>query len=156
MTVTRGVGSMDESEVTDMLKTNKVGLLCLEDGDKPYAVPLEHYFNGKNLIFATSLKQGQRKMNCIKNNTNACYVLYDSRRENQNLVSQGIRCRSVIVEGQISSAGVKELEDKEFGTVKLLLLKLTIEHIGNWKCPREKCHWHEQWFIRHPELVAGL
>ena len=54
MAVTLGVGSMDESEVKDILKTNKVGLLCLEDGDRPYAVPLEHYFNGKNLYFATS------------------------------------------------------------------------------------------------------
>ncbi len=156
MAVTRGVESMDESEVTDVLKTNKVGLLCLEDGDKPYAVPLEHYFNGKSLYFATSLRQGQRKMNCIKNNTNACYTLYDSRRENQELVSKGIRCRSVIVEGQISLAGVKELDDKEFGKVKLQMLKLDIEKIGNWKCPRETCHWHEQWFRRHPELIADL
>jgi len=113
MAVTRGVESMDESEVKDLLKTNKVGLLCLEDGEKPYAVPLEHHFNGKSLYFATSLRQGQRKMNCIKNNSNACYTIYDSRRENQELVSKGIRCRSVIVEGQISLAGVKELEDKK-------------------------------------------
>jgi len=54
MLVTRGVGSMDKSEVTNILKNNKAGVLCLEDGEKPYAIPLEHYFNGKSLYFTTS------------------------------------------------------------------------------------------------------
>lgn len=156
MTVTRGVGSMDETEVTDILKNNKVGILCLEDGKKPYAVPLEHYYKGNSLYFATSYRQGQRKINCIQNNGNATYVLYDSRRENQESLSKGIRCRSIIVDGQISTAGIKELDDKEFGRVKLQMLKLEIDKIENWKCPREKCHWHAQWFERHPELVDSL
>lgn len=62
MAVTRGVGFMDESEVKDILKTNKVGFLCLEDGEKPYAVLLEHYFNGKSLYFATSLRRYSREL----------------------------------------------------------------------------------------------
>ena len=65
MTVTRGVGSMDQSEITDVLKNNKVGILCLEDDDKPYGVPLEHYYDGKNLYFATSLRHGERKMDLL-------------------------------------------------------------------------------------------
>jgi nitroimidazol reductase NimA-like FMN-containing flavoprotein (pyridoxamine 5'-phosphate oxidase superfamily) len=147
---------MGESDVKDMLKTTKVGLLCLEDGDKPYAVPLEHYFDGKNLYLATALGEGLGKTNCIKNNSNACYSVYDSRRQNPELVSQDIRCRSLLVEGKISIAGIKELTDKEFGKVQLQMLKLEVKEIGNWQCPRETCHWHEQWFIRHPELVEGL
>jgi len=156
MAVTSGVGSMDEAEVREMFETNKAGLLSLVDGDKPYAVALEHYFDGKNLYFATSLKLGQRKMDCIRNNPRACYTLYDSRRDKPEIVSKGIRCRSILVEGRVSVAGVKELEDKQFGKVQLQMLKMEIDMIGNWKCPRKECHWHEQWFKRHPDLVTGL
>jgi nitroimidazol reductase NimA-like FMN-containing flavoprotein (pyridoxamine 5'-phosphate oxidase superfamily) len=156
MAVTRGVGSMNESEVKEMLDTSKVGILCLEDDDKPYGVPLEHYFDGKNLYFAASLKHGYRKFGCIKSNPNASYIVYDSRRENSELVSKGIRCRSLILEGRASLAAVKELDDKEMGRVKLQMIKLEVETIGNWKCPRKECHWHEQWFKRHPELVSDL
>ncbi len=156
MEISPGVASMDEAEVTDMLKTNEAGVLCLEDGDKPYAVPVEHYFDGKNLHFATSLKYGYRKMECIKNNANACYSIYDSRRDNPELVSKDIRCRSLLVEGRIRATEVKELDDKEYGRVELQMLKLEVEKIGNWKCPRETCHWHEKWFKRHPELIEGL
>ncbi|OGL48803.1 MAG: hypothetical protein A3C43_04475 [Candidatus Schekmanbacteria bacterium RIFCSPHIGHO2_02_FULL_38_11] len=153
MSVTRGVGTMDESEVAEMFNTNKVGILCLSKKDKPYGVPLEHYFNGKNLYFAASLKHGERKINCIKNNGNACYTIYDSRREQPELISKDIRCRSVIIEGRINLAGVKEVDDKESGKVKLQILEMDIEKISNWKCPRKKCHWHDQWFVRHPDLV---
>ena len=156
MAVTRGVGAMNESEVNDMLNTNKVGILCLEDGSKHYGVPLEPYFNGKSLYFAASLRHGERKFNCIKNNGNACYVIYDSRREQPELVKTDIRCRSIMIEGRISLAAVKEVDDKESGKVPLQILKLEIEKMENWKCPRKKCHWHDQWFVRHPDLVEGL
>jgi len=156
MAVTSGVGSMEESEVKEMFNTNKVGILCLEDGEKPYGVALEHYYNGKSLLFASSLKLGQRKIDCIKNNGRACYVIYDSRREQPELIQKDIRCRSLIIEGPVSLAAVREVDDKENGKVKLQIIKLEIEKIDNWKCPRKKCHWHDQWFVRHPELVEGL
>jgi nitroimidazol reductase NimA-like FMN-containing flavoprotein (pyridoxamine 5'-phosphate oxidase superfamily) len=40
MSVTLGVGVMDESEVMDFIKNNKAGVLTLVDGDKPYGVPV--------------------------------------------------------------------------------------------------------------------
>ncbi len=156
MSVTRGVGSMEKSEMTNIFQTNKVGILCLEDGAKPYGVPLEHYFDGKDLFFAASLKHGERKIDCIENNGNACYVIYDSRRENAELVKKDIRCRSVMAEGKVSLHAVREVEDKENGNVRLQIIKLAVEQIESWKCPRKKCHWHDQWFVRHPELVADL
>ena len=156
MSVTSGVSSMKESEATEMFNTNKVGILCLNDKDKPYGVPLEHYYDGKNLFFAASIKHGERKLNCIKNNGNACYIIYDSRREQPELIQKDIRCRSVMAEGKITQAAIKEVDDKEAGKVKLQILKIDIEKISKWECPRKKCHWHDQWFVRHPDLVEGL
>ena len=156
MEVTQGVGSMDEAEVKEMFESRKVGILCLEDGDKPYGVPLEHYFDGKNLYFATSLKHGYRKMDCIRNNGNACYIICDSRRDNPDLASKGIRCRSVIAEGRVTAAAVRELQDKSIGTVQLQILKLEIDRIGNWKCPRKACLGHAPWFERYPELIKCI
>jgi len=156
MAVTAGVGSMDETEVMNIIKDSRAGVLTLVDGDKPYPVPVEHYFDGKSLYFVTSTREGQRKINCIKNNANACYIIYDSRREKPELVSKGILCRSVIIEGQISLADVKEIDSKEFGKVKLQRLKLDVREIGNWKCPAKVCDWSTSWFERFPNLVADI
>jgi hypothetical protein len=156
MAVTRGVGSMDETEVMNFIKDSKCGVLTLVDGDKPYPVPVEHYFDGKSLYFVTSTREGQRKINCIKNNANACYIIYDSRREKPELVSKGILCRSVIIEGQISLADVKEMDTKQMGKVKVQMLKLDVGEIGNWKCPAKTCDWPTPWFERYPNLVADI
>ena len=155
MSVTPGVGSMDESEVMNFIKDHRAGILTLVDGDRPYGVPVEHYFDGKSLYFATSPKDGQRKINCIKNNANACYIIYDSRGETPELVKKGIPCRSVIIEGQISLY-VKEVDKKESGKVKVQMLRLDVGEIGNWKCIRKTCDWPDAWFERYPDLIAEL
>ena len=154
MAVTRGVGSMDETEVVDFLKNNRCGVLSLVDGDKPYCVAVEHYFDGKSLHFMTSAKEGQRKINCIKNNANACYMIFDSRGEKPELVKKGIRCRSVLIEGQISLSGIKEMDAKERGKVKAQMLKMDAGQISNWKCPGTKCNWLTPWYKTYPNSVA--
>jgi len=115
--VAPGVGSMDQSEVISFIKDNPAGVLALVDGDKPYAVPLEHHFHGNTLTFITSPRKG-RKSNCIKNNPNACYVIYESRRKSPDKATP---CRSVIIEGRVTLHGST--------------LKMDISRIGNWKCP---------------------
>jgi nitroimidazol reductase NimA-like FMN-containing flavoprotein (pyridoxamine 5'-phosphate oxidase superfamily) len=112
-----GVGLMDRLEVIRFIKDSPVGVLTLLDGDKPYGVPLEHHFDGKTLRFITSPRKG-RKINCIQRNPNACYVIYESRREKPENVS---RCRSVVIEGKVSFDGAT--------------LEMEIKQIGNWKCP---------------------
>jgi len=155
MSVSPGVGSMDESEVMSFIKDHRVGVLTLVDDDRPYGVPVEHYFDGKNLHIAVSSSEGQRKIKCIRNNANACFVIYDSRREKPELVKKGIPCRSVIIEGKISLADVKEIDTKESKKVKAQMLRMDVEKIGNWKCPRsESCDWQIPWFERYPDLVA--
>jgi len=120
MSVTPGVGAMEESEVMSFIKESRAGILTLMDGDKPYP--------------------------------NACYVISDSRREKPELVKQGIPCRSVIFEGKISLWDVKEADTKEFGKVKVQMLKLDVEELSNWKCVRKTCDWPDAWFERYPEL----
>ena len=151
--VTRGVGSMDANEELNFIKEHKAGVLSLVDGDRPYSVPLEHYFDGKSLHFIISSRENQRKINCIKNNANACFVIYDSRRNQPEIVSKGILCRSVIIEGKIS-LHVKEIA-KADRKIKLQMLKLDVEKIGNWICPRQTCDWQTPWFARYPELVMA-
>lgn len=112
-----GVGLMDQSEVMNFIKDSPVGVLTLVDGDRPYGVPLEHHFDGKTLRFITSPRKG-RKFNCIERNPNACYVIYESRREKPEKVT---RCRSVIIEGQVTFSGAT--------------LKMDVGKIGNWECP---------------------
>jgi len=112
-----GVGLMGRSEVMNFIKDSPVGILTLVDGDRPYGVPLEHHFDGKTLRFITSPRKG-RKLNCIERNPNACYVIYESRREEPEKVT---RCRSVIIEGQVTFNGAT--------------LKMDVGKIENWKCP---------------------
>ena len=99
---TRGVGTMTESEMTDFIRDNPVGVLSLVDGDRPYAVALEHYFDGRNLYFGVSTREDQRKINCIGRNASACYTIYESRREQPEMVKKGVPCRSVLIEGKIT------------------------------------------------------
>ena len=120
-----GVGSIDESEVTKFIRDSHVGVLALVDKDKPYAVPLEYYFDGKTLHFVISPRKG-RKINCIENNANACFVIYESRHEEPEKAAP---CRSVIIEGQV--------------TLEHSALRMDVRQIGNWKCPPARfatCH----------------
>jgi nitroimidazol reductase NimA-like FMN-containing flavoprotein (pyridoxamine 5'-phosphate oxidase superfamily) len=112
-----GVGLMDRLEIMNFIKESQVGVLTLVDEGKPYGVPLEHHFDGKALRFIISPRKG-RKISCIEKNPNACYVIYESRRAKPQEVS---RCRSVVIEGQVTVDGSK--------------LTLNINQIGNWKCP---------------------
>jgi nitroimidazol reductase NimA-like FMN-containing flavoprotein (pyridoxamine 5'-phosphate oxidase superfamily) len=112
-----GVGLMADPEVISFIEENPAGVLSLVDGDKPYAVPLEHNFDGKSLYFQISKRRG-RKVICIEKNPNACYVVYKSRRDKQN---QALPCRSVLIEGRLTLSGT--------------MLKMDINSISNWKCP---------------------
>ena len=156
MAGTRGVGSMTESEVTALIRQSACGVLTVIDGDQPYSVVLEHYYDGRNLYFGTSTRAEQRKLSCIRRSPSASYMIHESRRERPEMVTQGIMCRSVLIEGSVSEAGIKQIESAEFGTVNLGLLKLEPRRISNWLCPRQRCDWRQRWFERYPELVADL
>lgn len=156
MAGTSGVGSLTEPEVTAFIKESACGVLAFIDGDKPYSVVLEHYYDGKNLYFGSSTREEQRKLKCLRRNSNATYMIYQSRREMPEMLKQGIMCRSVLIEGTISEAGIQQIQSKEFGAVNLALLKLEPREISNWRCPRRTCDWRVRWFERYPELVADL
>jgi nitroimidazol reductase NimA-like FMN-containing flavoprotein (pyridoxamine 5'-phosphate oxidase superfamily) len=152
MLPTRGVGTLNDSEVIDFITESKAGVLCLVDGDRPYAVPLEHVYRDNCLYFAVGAKDDSRKLNCIKENNRACYVIYESIREKPRMVKEGRMCRSLIVEGTVTPTAVKEID---LGTrkAKLQILKMDIEKIGNWVCPAEKCNMRPHLFVRQPDLL---
>lgn len=153
---TQGVGAMSEAEAIEFIKNSRVGVLTLVDGDKPYGVPVEHYLKDNRLYIMVSPREDQRKIECLKKNPNACFVIYESRREKPEIVKKGIRCRSVIIEGKIKLDGVREVPTKNGGTSQVQRLRLDIEKIGNWYCPRKTCDWQSAWFDRYPSLVADV
>ncbi|MEW6143045.1 MAG: pyridoxamine 5'-phosphate oxidase family protein [Chloroflexota bacterium] len=153
---TQGVGAMSESEATEFIKNSRVGVLTLVDDGKPYGVPVEHYLKDNRLYIMVSPREGQRKIECIKKNPNACFVIYESRREKPEIVKKGIRCRSVIIEGKIKLDGVREVPTKSGGTSPVQRLRMDIEKIGNWYCPRKSCDWQSTWFDRYPQLIADV
>jgi len=112
-----GVGLMAQADVINFIKENPAGVLSLIDGDKPYAVPLEHFFDGKTLTFKISARKG-RKVACIEKNPSACYVVYKSRREE---TGHEHPCRSVLIEGRLNLSGTT--------------LTMDISSISNWRCP---------------------
>ena len=81
-------------------------------------------------------------------------MVFDSRREKPDLVKKGIRCRSVLIEGPISLADIREMDLKERGKVKVQMLKMDAGQISNWKCPGTTCDWQHSWYETYPNLVA--
>ena len=149
---TRGVGVMTESELASFLHESKTGVLCLIDGDRPYAVPLEHVYRDSHLYFVVSAKDDRRKLRCIKQNNRVCYVIYESRRERPELIKKNQLCRSLIIEGSVVPSRVKELDlgDRK---VQLQILKMKLDHIGYWRCPTDSCTLKPHILIRQPTLL---
>jgi len=153
---TQGVGAMNEAEAIEFIKNSRVGVLTLVDDGKPYGVPVEHYLKDNRLYIMVSPREDQRKIQCIKKNPNACFVIYESRREKPEIVKKGIRCRSVIIEGKIKLDGIHEVPTKGGGTAQVQRLRIDIKKIGNWYCPRKSCDYQSAWFDRYPQLVADV
>ena len=149
---TRGVGTLTDSELVEFFNESKTGVLCLIDGDRPYAVPLEHVYRDHCLFFAVRAIDQRRKLRCINRNSRACYVIYESRREKARMIETGQLCRSLIIEGTITPTQVKEL-DRGVKTVKLQILRMNIEQIGNWRCPTKECTLRPHILIRQPALL---
>jgi nitroimidazol reductase NimA-like FMN-containing flavoprotein (pyridoxamine 5'-phosphate oxidase superfamily) len=149
---TRGVGAMTESELASFLKESKTGVLCLIDGDSPYAVPLEHVYRDSHLYFVVSAKDDRRKLRCIKRNNRACYVVYESRRERPEMIEKRQFCRSLIIEGKVTPTQIKEL-DLGDRMVQLQILRMQVDHIGNWRCPTDSCTLRPHILLRQPTLL---
>lgn len=157
MSNTPGVGAMNDARAREFIGQARVGVLCLFDGKKPYAVPVEHYLKGEHLYALVSPREDQRKIECIKKNPDACFVIYESRREKPEMVKNKVQCRSVIIEGKVYLHDIKEVESRRGGgKVRIQRLRFDIEKIGNWICPAKACDWKHAWFESSPEMVADL
>lgn len=133
-------------------------MLALIDGDRPYAIPLEHYLSGKTLYFVSAMRENQRKFACLKQNPRATYVVYESRRDEPELVKRKILCRSVILEGKASIDDAKEIDTPAHRKVTLQRFRFEIEKVTSWVCPTglRACTWKKPWFERYPGLIEDI
>ena len=67
------VRKLSREEIDAFLRTQKVGTLSMNDGERSYAVPLAYFYDGEQ-IFLTIGGEG-RKMAYIKRNRNVCFVV---------------------------------------------------------------------------------
>ena len=107
---TRGVCTLTDAEMVEFIQKSKAGILCLVDANKPYAVPLEHVYRDGALYFAVSAKEDSRKLKALTENSQACYVIYESLREKPQMIKEGRKCRSLILEGTVTPTAVKEVD----------------------------------------------
>ncbi len=69
------IKEMDRNRIDEYLKSQKVGILSLTDGEAPYGIPLAYSYDG-DYIYLTLGPQG-RKMDYIQKNGKACFTVYD-------------------------------------------------------------------------------
>lgn len=65
---------MTEEEIDAFLREQRVGTLCLGDGQSSYGVPLA-YFYGDKVIYLT-LGPGGRKAGYVEKNKNVCFAVH--------------------------------------------------------------------------------
>ena len=109
---------MPESDIKEILIRSTNGVLCLIDsGSQPYGVPMSFIYDGKNSIYFHCALSG-RKIDCIRNNPNACFVVIDKDEIHPEEFTTYFR--SVILEGSI-----KILSDRQqmIDTLRLLSTK---------------------------------
>ena len=98
---------LPEAECIDILKSQLRGVLSvLGDGDYPYGVPLNHYYNEQDgKLYFHGGKQGH-KIDAVRRNDKVSFCVYDEgfRRDGE----WALNIRSVIVFGRIEF-----IEDRE-------------------------------------------
>jgi len=67
------VRKLSPEEIDAFLRTQKVGTLSMNDGEKSYAVPLAYFYDGEQ-IYLTIGGEG-RKMAYIRKNKQVCFVV---------------------------------------------------------------------------------
>ena len=91
---------LPEAECIDILKSQLRGVLSvLGDGDYPYGVPLNHYYNEQDgKLYFHGGKQGH-KIDAVRRHDKASFCVYDEgfRRDGE----WALNIRSVIVFGRI-------------------------------------------------------
>ena len=135
-----------EEEAKDILKKATNGILCLVDNDdRPYGVPMSFIYHEDGAIYFHCALKG-RKIECIKNNPNACFTIIDQDEIHPEEFTTYFR--SVIVEGIVRiiddrnemiealrllsikySPGIECEPEIEKGINRVLILKLEIDSI---------------------------
>lgn len=71
----RSKQQLPDIEAKEILRTATNGVLSLVDSDgKPYGVPMSFIYDGEDAVYFHCALSG-RKIDCIKNNPNACFTI---------------------------------------------------------------------------------
>lgn len=101
------VRKLSPEEIDAFLRTQKVGTLSMNDGEKSYAVPLAYFYDGEQ-IYLTIGGEG-RKMAYIRKNRNVCFVVCWIP---QDFGLKNMSWKSVVLDGVIEHvtepAGIKK------------------------------------------------
>ncbi len=92
-------------EVHTVLRSTGVGVLALDGGAGPYAIPVAFGFehNSEQLVVQLSEDDDSRKSRCLAHNPNVCLTVYEERES-------GTSWRSVVIEGQLVEIPYAEAE----------------------------------------------
>lgn len=75
MKIKSNVQNLSQEAIESFLRTKRVGVLSLADGQDPYGVPLA-YFYDDGTIYLTISRRG-RKMACIDRNKRVSFAVFD-------------------------------------------------------------------------------
>lgn len=129
---------LTRAECVAVLNDNILGTLALSDGRQPYAVPLEYIYDAGALYMATYISG--RKVDIMEKNDRAVFTVFEDRHRNPEMIKKKIRCRSVMVEGRISTIHIKAFTNRKGVTKSYRFLKLEAEEMGSWQCSRPVCN----------------
>ena len=103
-------GSEAKSRIEELLVKSETGVLALSDSVYPYAIPINHAWDGHTLYMHCG-KKG-KKLNLIRKNANASYMIYEQAEPNvDKLISCHLNYESALLNGRIricDSADEKE------------------------------------------------
>lgn len=114
-------GAEARAKIEEILTRNETGCLCLMDGARPYAIPINHaYCDGK--LYMHSGKRG-KKLDLIRRNSGACYMLYaPTEKAPEHVRSCHMPYESILFYGNVRIS--TDPQEKELG------VKLLTDHYG--------------------------
>lgn len=97
--------TLDTDEIRTILHDNGVGVLALDGGPGPYAIPVAFGYEQDNqrLVLQLSEDDSSRKSRSLTHNPNVCLTVYEE-------TEPGAKWRSVLVEGKLVEIPYAEAE----------------------------------------------
>ena len=112
------LGTLNETQINNVLSSQVIGRLACTDGKQPYIVPVTYTYDGSYIYGQTN--EGM-KLNILRKNSNVCFEV--------DMMTDMRNWQSVIVLGKFEELKNKEAEEARdvlFGRVFSLMTSSTI------------------------------